>query len=90
MTKINQNIPYSTENLPSIESKISNKNSFSNFVCRINNALESFCNLFKSPIKNRKSELNIKNNIAFIKKTSVLIVNIKKKLFMMKNQLLLY
>lgn len=80
MTKINQNIPYSTENLPSIESKISNKNSFSNFVCRINNVLESFCNLFKSPIKNRKSELNIKNNIAFIKKNFSINNKYKKEI----------
>lgn len=80
MTKINQNIPYSTENRPSIESKISNKNSFSNFVCRINNALESFYNLFKSPIKNRKSELNIKNNIAFIKKNFSINNKYKKEI----------
>ncbi|WP_272524535.1 hypothetical protein [Providencia sp. PROV201] len=67
MTKINNNMLYSTKNPQTINSKTPNKNRFARFICRINTALEPFWKLFKSPIKNRKRELNLENNIVFIK-----------------------
>ncbi|HDN2510532.1 TPA: hypothetical protein P1K35_000674 [Providencia rettgeri] len=80
MTKINKNVPYSTENLPTIDSKTSNQNSFIRFASRINNVLESFWHLFKPSIKNKKCELNIENNIAFIEKYFSISSKYKKEI----------